>query len=300
MIVLVIGSKGFVGGHAVAYFNAKGNTVIGCDIQRPDGDETYLYFNTSAAGAGLQDVFKKYLPDVCINAGGNGSVPISIANPQLDFEANTLFQFTVLEIIKNTVPHCKYVHLSSAAVYGNPRQLPIAEQDATLPLSPYGWHKLQAELVCKEYAHLYNIPAISLRIFSVYGPGLKKQLFWDTYHKTKTQQQIALFGTGNESRDFIYIDDLIAAIDIIISGYQLNGQQINVSSGVETTVKEAIQLFIDGIDKNKEIVFNNITKSGDPLNWRADITELTNLGFVPKINLQQGLLKTIEWLKGNA
>jgi nucleoside-diphosphate-sugar epimerase len=65
-------------------------------------------------------------------------------------------------------------------------------------------------------------------------------------------------------------------------------------------VKEAIQLFIDGIDKNKEIVFNNITKSGDPLNWRADITELTNLGFVPKINLQQGLLKTIEWLKGNA
>lgn len=301
MVILIIGSKGFVGSHMVSHYNnTEGHTVIGCDMQRPDGNEGYLYFNTGASGAGLQDVFEKYHPDVCINAGGNGSVPISITNPQLDFESNTLFQFTVLEILRHVVPLCKYIHLSSAAVYGNPQKLPISSHDECKPLSPYGWHKLQAEMVCKEYATLYQIPTISLRIFSVYGPALKKQLFWDTYLKSKTQNPITLFGTGKESRDFIYIDDLTVAIDLIITKAIFDGRSINVSSGIENTIAEAVTLFVGSIDNKKEVVFNGVSKPGDPLNWRADIAPLIALGFAPKTQLPQGLNETVKWLKENA
>lgn len=301
MKILIIGSKGFVGSHMVSYLRRLAeNIVIGCDMQRPDGNENYLYYNTSVAGAGLQDVFEQHTPDVCINAGGNGSVPISITNPQLDFESNTLFQFTVLEIIRHTVPNCKYIHLSSAAVYGNSQVLPISSSDVCIPLSPYGWHKLQAEMVCKEYATLYNIPTISLRIFSVYGPNLRKQLFWDTYQKSKTQNPITLFGTGQESRDFIFIDDLTVAIDLIITKADLNGGSINVSSGTETTIAEAITLFVGAIGETKEVIYNGVTKPGDPLNWRADISPLKALGFLPKTELNEGLNKTVQWLKENA
>jgi len=78
---------------------------------------------------------------------------------------------------------CKYLHISSAAVYGNPKQLPVKETDNCQPLSPYGWHKWMSELICQEYFRLYNIRSLIVRPFSVYGPGLRKQLFWDLYGK---------------------------------------------------------------------------------------------------------------------
>jgi dTDP-glucose 4,6-dehydratase/UDP-glucose 4-epimerase len=300
MQVLIIGSKGFVGSHAVNYFAAKGYAMAGCDVQSPDGTENYTYYNTGGGGTGLQDVFTAVNPDICINAAGNGSVPVSIVNPQLDFEANVQFHYIVLELIRHQRPTCKYLHLSSAAVYGNPGKLPVKETDEIKPLSPYGWHKYLAELACKEYAVLYGLQTISLRVFSVYGPRLRKQLFWDTWQKAKKEGPVQMFGTGHESRDFIYIDDLMEAIACIMDRAFMHGQPINIASGTETTISDAVHTFMNMAGAGKAVQFTQQVKAGDPLYWKADIDELLNLGFTPKNNLQTGLTYTVQWLKENA
>ena len=299
MIVLIIGCKGFIGSHASTYFSAKGDTIIGYDMVEADGTEPYPYYQRKSTGAALEAIISKYRPDACINAGGNGSVPFSIANPVSDFESNVSFHTELLDIIHQYDPACKYIHLSSAAVYGNPRQLPVTENSPVLPISPYGWHKHQAELICREYAVLYNLQTASLRVFSVYGPGLRKQLFWDTYQKSRKNNTIQLFGTGDESRDFIYITDLVAAIDSVLTNAVMQGEVINVSSGIETTIAEAVSLFT-GFMENHNVVFNHQDNPGNPLNWKADIKQLKNLGFTAKVSLQEGLNITVKWLKENA
>ena len=299
MKLLIIGCKGFIGSYVVKYFSAKGDTIIGFDLFDPGDKEQYTYYKHDSTGITLREIFMLHHPDACINAGGNGSVPLSITDPKYDFESNVLFHSDILENIRQYKPDCKYIHMSSAAVYGNPVHLPISESGPVQPISPYGWHKYQAELICREYAHLYKIPAASLRVFSVYGPGLRKQLFWDTYQKSKNYDPIQLFGTGRESRDFIYITDLVAAMDIILSGAVMEGQVINVSSGIETTIAEAIGIFTSLLNNHK-FVFTYRDNPGNPLNWRADISLLHSLGFTAKTDLQQGLNITVQWLKENA
>ena len=299
MKLLIIGCKGFIGSNAVRYFSDKGNDVIGVDLLDPGIEERYTYYKRDNSGISLVEIFIRHKPDACINAGGNGSVPLSIRDPKYDFDSNVLIHSEILEIIRQYKPDCKYIHMSSAAVYGDPVHLPIRETSPVNPISPYGWHKYQAELICREYATLYKIPVASLRVFSVYGPGLRKQIFWDTYLKSKKDEPIQLFGTGAESRDFIYITDLVAAMDIILTGAVMQGQVINVSSGIETTIAEAIEIFTSLLSHHK-VVFTHQDNPGNPLNWRADINLLQSLGFKAKTDLRKGLNLTLQWLKENA
>jgi UDP-glucose 4-epimerase len=298
MKLLIIGCKGFIGSNAVQYFSEKGDEIIGFDLLDEGIGERYPYYKRDNPGITLAEIFNRHRPDACINAGGNGSVPLSITDPKHDFDSNVLIHSEILEIIRQFKPDCKYIHMSSAAVYGSPVHLPISETSPVSPISPYGWHKYQAELICREYATLYKIPVASLRVFSVYGPGLRKQIFWDTYQKSKSDEPIRLFGTGAESRDFIYITDLVEAMDIILDRAVMNGQVINVSSGIETTIAEAIGIFT-GLLNHHKVIFTHQDNPGNPLNWKADISLLQGLGFTAKTYLPQGLNKTVQWLKEN-
>lgn len=299
MNLLVIGSKGFIGSHIAKLFSTKGDTVIGYDLFEPDGTERYIYYTRDITGIELKDLINRHKPDVCINAGGNGSVPFSIIDPVADFESNVIFHTGILELLRQYKPDCKYIHFSSAAVYGDPKELPISETSPVNPISPYGWHKYQAELVCREYAELYKMSTASLRVFSVYGPGLRKQLFWDTYQKSKLNKAIELFGTGSESRDFIFIEDLTVAVDTILNRAEMRGEVINVSSGIETTIAEAVNIFTRLLHDH-EVEFTQQDNPGNPRNWRADVSLLNSFGFNAKTDLQMGLNLTVQWLRENA
>ncbi|HEY2581888.1 MAG TPA: NAD-dependent epimerase/dehydratase family protein [Mucilaginibacter sp.] len=294
--IFILGSEGFIGNHCINYFLRKGYQVFGCDlldIQNP----AYTYFKISRFDPEFYKYFDFIKFDVCINAAGSGSVPLSFSHPYNDFEANSIDIFKILEAIKNYNPDCRYLNISSAAVYGAPQKLPIDEQSKIAPLSPYGWHKYLSELICKEYHALYKIKTCSVRPFSVYGPGLKKQLFWDIYQKCRQSQKVELFGTGDESRDFIYVDDLIAAFNLIIEKDCFNGITINIATGIETSIKHAAELLCGHIDPNIKISFNNQAREGDPLNWRADISTLSSLGFKSQTTIETGLYNYNEWLK---
>ncbi|WP_419801110.1 NAD-dependent epimerase/dehydratase family protein [Mucilaginibacter sp.] len=294
MKIIIIGSQGFIGSHAFDYFSVN-NEVLGADVIDNVDQENYIQLDKQTTD--YNPIFEKNQFDVCINASGNGSVPISINLPVFDFELNTFNTIKVLEAIKIHNPNCKFINLSSAAIYGNPLKLPINETDQARPLSPYGWHKLYSEQICKEYFYLYNIKTINLRLFSVYGEGLRKQLFWDIYKKCLRNNKIELFGTGAETRDFIYIKDLIVVLKFIIEDGLFNGESVNVASGIETTIKEAATIFCKEIDPEISITFNNLVKPGDPHNWRADVSLLNSFGCQTTTEINVGLKNLVEWLK---
>jgi dTDP-glucose 4,6-dehydratase/UDP-glucose 4-epimerase len=297
MKLLIIGSKGFIGSHCTSYFIQKSYDVWEADIVIDLISNKY--FVIDMINSDFSKIFKQQQFDVCINCSGSANVSDSFKCPENDFILNVVNVFKIVEAIHCFNAKCKFINLSSAAIYGNPQVFPIKEDNPVKPISPYGWHKWQSEIICKEYSTLYNISTIALRIFSVYGGGLKKQLFWDIFQKTKTADRITLFGTGYESRDFIYINDLINAINIIIENAEFDGEAINVSSGIETTIKEAVYIFCKNIRSNIEICFSNISKEGDPINWKADIEKLQSYGFRNKYSIKSGLELTAKWMKEN-
>ena len=295
MKILIIGSEGFIGQNLCAYFSDKVNyTVFFADIVDQVKDN---YFKIKTDEEDFYLLFKSKEYDVCINASGSGSVGFSNANPLLDYKLNTLNVFLILDAIRTHNPNCKFINFSSAAVYGNSLQFPIIEQQESKPVSPYGWHKLMSEVICKEFFIQHNIQTLSLRVFSVYGSKLQKQLFWDVYQKALISKTINLQGTGEETRDFIYIDDLCQAVEKIILNCTFNADVINVASGQATSIKNAVTLFLNQLNSNFKISFNNSVRIGDPIHYLADVTKLKQIGFSTRLSIQQGLEQYTNWLK---
>ncbi len=296
MNILILGSEGFIGRHGVAYLRHSGHQVFGADLfEQPS--QSYTYFKISRLSPELDDLFTTQLYDVVINTAGSANVPYSMTHPLLDFEANSLDTIRILDAIRKYQPECKYIHLSSAAVYGNPVKLPICESDELLPLSPYGWHKLVSEQLCREYTHVYKLKTAILRPFSVYGAGLKKQLFWDLYQRTKQAGNLELFGTGNESRDYIHVSDVVRAWEHITRFAPMQAETYNLASGTETTIAKVVDIYFKKLGYTGTYGFNGEVRPGDPLNWKADISKMTALGFAVEKSLGNGLQEVADWIK---
>ena len=278
----------------MTYFKNQNFSVMGCDVVTDYVSEDY--FQIDATNSDFHMLFEKHEFDACLNCSGAASVPLSLEFPLKDFNLNTLNVFKILEAIRTYQPACKFINLSSAAVYGNPTQLPIVETSVLQPLSPYGIHKLQAEQIVKEFNDFYQIQTCSLRIFSAYGNGLKKQLFWDMYQKFLNADTIELYGTGKESRDFIHVDDIVRAFHLVLDHGKFNGDALNIANGEEYTIDYVSEVFRRHFKGEKSIGFNNHIKQGDPLNWRADITLLKSLGYQQTISLEEGIQRYIHWV----
>lgn len=294
MKILIIGSRGFIGSHCVDYFQSKGLEVWQADVDESSGEN---FYKISRHNSDYSILFKEQQFDICINASGSAHVGFSFENPSRDFELNVVNVQKILVAIRDYNPECKFVNFSSAAVYGNPQFLPITENSSCKPLSPYGFHKLQSELLLAEYHKFFGLNTCSLRVFSAYGPRLKKQLFWDLYQKALQDDVILLYGTGSETRDFIYIDDLMQIMDLVIQHSSFHGSIYNVASHQEITIAEAAHLFLNEFSPEKKVVFNGKVKVGDPNNWLADMENLKKYGFKAQFNLSLGLKKYAAWLK---
>lgn len=297
MKALILGSEGFIGSHLANSLTSLDWIVSGCDIQ--DKSNTYFSFKKiSDLYSDLSELLSIETFDVVINAAGSGDVNYSMHHPLKDFESNCSDTIRVLDAIRLNQPSCKYVHISSAAVYGNPISLPIVEKDKPLPLSPYGWDKLISEQLCHEFHIIYGLRTVAIRPFSVYGPGLRKQIFWDIYKKyLNANGTVDMWGTGKESRDFINIRDLVKAIVLIVEKDDFSGSIYNIASGIETTIQEVSTFLVEQLGNKARVVFNGQERAGDPINWRADISKLKSLGFEPHISIREGIAELALWLK---
>lgn len=295
MNILVIGSKGFIGSHCLSYL-ANDNKVYACDIVTDYAADNY--YQIDATNADYKEVFNAHQFDVCVNCSGAASVPDSFKHPLRDFSLNVYNVIKILEAIKELQPECKFINLSSAAVYGAPKKLPITENTPLLPVSPYGFNKKHAEEIAQTYAHFFGIQTCSLRIFSAYGPGLKKQLLWDIFIKSRKSKEVVLFGTGNETRDFIYVDDIAKAIKTIIKKGDFNAGVYNVACGKAITVNDIALRLLSKLNYKGEILYSETNRVGDPAKWESDITPLKSLGFEPDYDIEKGIDSTVIWLNG--
>jgi UDP-glucose 4-epimerase len=293
--LLIVGSKGFIGLHAMEYFSARAEYIVyGSDVVAD-----YVsgkYFQIDAANSDFQELFQQVPFDVCLNCSGAASVPDSLVHPHRDFLLNTVNVHKILEAIRKYAPACRFINLSSAAVYGNPPHLPVKEDAICNPVSPYGCHKQQAEMICKEFYVHFGIKTCSIRIFSAYGEGLKKQLFWDLAQKIKLNT-IALYGTGDESRDFIHVKDIVRSMELVVKNAAFKAECYNIANGVQVSVREAASLLLSHLHYEGQLVFQGNMRPGDPLYWQADISKILQLGYSPEYSIDKGLKRYAEWLQ---
>ncbi|MCG9889483.1 MAG: NAD(P)-dependent oxidoreductase [Thermosynechococcaceae cyanobacterium MS004] len=299
--ILVTGVTGFIGRHVARLFNDLGWSVVGLGTSTPENaplSSLNQYHKLVLPSPKLEDLVKEVSPLVCIHCAGRASVPLSLNQPYADFNANVGSTFNLLNALRLSAPKCRLVYLSSAAVYGNPQNLPITETHILAPISPYGFHKSICEQLCKEYYEIYGLPTVSTRIFSAYGPGIRRQVVWDICNKILTQPIASLQGTGLESRDFIHVQDIARAIYLLVENAPFEAETYNISSGQETTIKSLAYLIASNLNKAPNCIeFDGNIPAGNPANWRGDNSCLMKLGFTPKISLEQGISVYSQWCR---
>ena len=298
--VLVTGVTGFLGRYIARQFTQAGWVVVGIGTRPPENaprQDLSHYHQLVLPSPDLAAIIQQVQPQVCIHCAGRASVELSVCDPASDFHASVSMTFHLLDTLRSYAPNCHLIYLSSAAVYGSPAVLPILESQACMPISPYGFHKLMGEQLCREFFQIYNLPTTIARIFSAYGAGLRRQVVWDICQKTLTQSSIKLRGTGNESRDFIHGADVAQAMLVLAEQSDRQASIYNIATGVETKIKDLVSLILANINPTTIAEFDGNLAPGIPLNWRADVTNIHSIGFRTIVNLEKGISSYIHWCR---
>lgn len=298
--VLITGVKGFLGRNIASHFSRSGYETygIGHGNISPEECETIglkFWLEAEITVDTLKALNQKF--DLIFHCAGSGSVGFSIENPYEDFKKTVDGTLEVLEYLRLYNPDAQLIYPSSPAVQGEHPDAPIKEEYVGKPASPYGYHKKIAEDLCRSYSEKYALSVKIIRLFSVYGNGLQKQLLWDAYQKlTLPREQVEFWGTGTETRDFIHISDVLSLIDIIIAQKE-HFMIINGASGIKHTVAEVITLIRNNLLPACSISFNNQVNIGNPIYYWADMTHLNRLNWKPKISFEEGVQNYIDWAK---
>ena len=297
--VLITGISGFLGGHISVLCNSRGSEVFGADLplRPPEALTLAAYTPVAMEAGGIASVVEAIKPDICFHAAGRSSVAASFTDTQSDFISGPVLTFDLLTALRQHAPKCKVVFLSSAAVYGNPSSLPVHEEAITSPISPYGFHKLQCESLSKEFSVAFGLKTASARIFSAYGEGLRRQVLWDICCRLIADGHLSMRGTGGETRDFIHATDVALGLEAIIERAPMRGEVYNLAAGREISIRALACLAAETLGVKAEPIFNGIVSQGDPLNWRADISALSTLGFRPTIGLEEGVTSYAQWCR---
>lgn len=296
--ILITGAAGFLGRHIAREFSQTGGKVVGVDVVAAENSglgPNVEYARLTLPSPAFGELLQRTQPAALIHCAGRASVANSLTDPAADFRDGTVLTFEVLDALRRVTPRCRFVLLSSAAVYGNPATLPVTEMHACAPLSPYGYHKRQGELLCEEFARLFAIPTAAVRIFSAYGPGLRRQVVWDICRQALTEPELRLRGTGGESRDFIHAADVARALRQIMESAPCTGEIYNLASGIETTIAELADRILRQLGRAIPVRFDGAQTPGDPLHWRADISRVRALGCEPRVSLEKGLESFAVW-----
>lgn len=298
--VLITGAHGFLGRHMARLFGKKGYYVIGMGHGEWSADEREEWniseWHECDIGIGSLTAYAGR-PNIIIHCAGSGSVGFSLSNPVEDFNRTVNTTLAVLEYIRLYNKDTKLIYPSSAAVYGAKGVGPISEDDFLNPVSPYGYHKKIAEELCGSYSKNFNLTISIIRFFSLYGNGLRKQLLWDACNKfSKGDKKVIFSGSGEETRDWIHIQDAALLIYRVFSS-SLGINIFNGGSGERVTVREILELVGREFSENRIISFNGLAKEGDPKHYQADTKRSRALGWEPEVDWQSGVKDYVRWFK---
>tara|TARA_Y100000310_G_scaffold345402_1_gene464510 strand:+ start:19114 stop:20031 length:918 start_codon:yes stop_codon:yes gene_type:complete len=301
MKILVTGGAGFIGSHLVDTLIQKGHQVTILD-NLISGKQEYInpratFHNLDVNSTQAAEIISSEF-DAIVHLAAQVKVPKSFIDPIADLNTNILGGLKLLQsAIKNQVP--KFIYISSAAEIGNPQTNPIDEKHPLNPISPYGISKHTFEKYLVLLAKQAQMNYCILRLANVYGPrqdhsgeGGVVSIFAS---KILNSQACLIYGDGEQTRDFIYVQDVVAAI--ITALKNTNSQKYNIGTGVETSINQLISLLgaIHGV--SVDLKFTSM-REGDIEKSYFDITKAKNLlGWEPQFSLQQGLQQTLNYFK---
>lgn len=310
MKILVTGAAGFIGSHLCErLLTNKNYDVVGIDtfigptpielkqinVKNLRKQPRFQLIEEDLLTVNLEEILEDI--DVIYHLAGMPGVRSSWGK---DFDPyvtnNILVTQRLLEAVKDK-PLKKFIYASTSSVYGE-KVGKVIENAYLTPLSPYGITKLTGEHLCNVYFKSYNIPIVTLRFFTVYGPRQRPDM---AFHRFIVQilkgEPITIYGDGTQSRDFTYISDCVDGICAIVDKEGLIGQTINIGGKERATVNEVIS-FIEQIT-GKKATFRYLPRvTGEPKHTWADISNAQKLlRYNPKISLMEGLTNEIEYIK---
>jgi UDP-glucose 4-epimerase len=299
---LVTGGYGFLGRHVARQLARDNWRVIGLGHGSWARDEWKIWGIAEWHSADIvTETLMTYAgePDVIVHCAGSGSVGFSMTHPYQDFQRTVATTLAILEYARLYAPQACIAYPSSAGVYGAVHKLPIVETDSLVPESPYGVHKRMAEELFACYSTHFGIRAAVVRLFSIYGAGLRKQLLWDASRKIVAREN-GFFGTGDEIRDWLHVEDaaglLIAAIDHASAECPI----VNGGSGLGVTVRDMLMELFACFGNTELPVFSGTSRGGDPAGYIADISLAQEWGWRPKVGRQEGVREYAEWFKDSS
>jgi UDP-glucose 4-epimerase len=300
--VLITGGCGFIGANLVRVVHE----ITGWDVrvvddlragrrEYLDGMDVEISIGNVADPAVLEPALEGV--DAVIHLAAQTGVVPSVENPQRDFEGNAVATFRALDACRLLgVKH--FVFASSGAALGDVTP-PLHEELVPHPLSPYGAGKLTGEAYCQSFAGSYGMLAVSLRFSNVYGPAsVNKNNAIPNFIKASLQQEsIHIYGDGQQTRDFIYVDDLCNAIVMAVQAEDVAGEVFQLATGRETSVMELVELIGGVIGFSPEVSFEP-RRAGEVYKSRVDISKVRRkLGFEPRVSLEEGLDRTVAWYR---
>jgi nucleoside-diphosphate-sugar epimerase len=282
--ILITGSRGFLGGSLGRLWASGGHEILGVGrSSQPEADWPGAHAHADVAHQELSSLVGDFNPDVVFHGAGTASVGGSFDAPLQDFRAQSLTWATALESVRRSRRRPVVLLPSSAAVYGNPAQLPVAETASLQAISPYGHHKICCEALAAEYAQCFGLMIAVCRLFSTFGPRQRRLLVWEIYEQVAgSAPEVVLEGTGEESRDYLAIEDVASALLGVTDWCRAQGDSgqcltVNVASGEETRVVTLASAIRDRLAVDKPIRFHGRARAGDPERWCADVSRLGSI-----------------------
>lgn len=296
--VLITGAGGFLAGHVAAAFASAGWATIGVGRTDPNRQaDRFDVFDLHDVADMEHDLslLERYTPAAVVHLAAPASVPQSLRNPLADVHGHVLPAAGLLESIRLAAIETCVILVSSAAVYGDPETLPVREDAPLAPISPYGFHKLQQELLLDEYVRLHGVRGCKARVFSTYGEHLRRLAVWDIARRALAGQA-TVYGSGDETRDYLYAGDVGRALVCIAERAECRGEAINIASGEAVTIRTLAEEIFRAVAPETAPQFTGEALPGMPRRWRADVSRLRALGCPPS-SWSSGLAKTIEWIR---
>lgn len=309
MKALVTGSAGFIGSHLVEELLHQGYEVVGIDsfedyyprplkeanLAKALSHPAYSFVEGNLLTADLENILNgvDYVFHQAAQAGVRASWGKSF---EVYVQNNILATQRLLEATKGSGIR-KLVYASSSSVYGDTSDMPLRETGITQPVSPYGVSKLAAEHLCQLYTKNFQVPTVSLRYFTVYGPRQRPDMGFHKFMRAALLgQPIALYGDGTQTRDFTYVSDIVRA-NIAAATSPVAGEVFNIGGGARVSLMHVFDV-IGKLTGSELDLRREGFQSGDVMHTWADLSKAERLlNYHPTVSLEEGLTHMVSWAR---
>ncbi|MBO4248834.1 SDR family oxidoreductase [Halomicrobium sp. IBSBa] len=317
MRILVTGGAGFIGGHIAERFVVDGHDVVALDNLDPFYDVDIKQHTIeqcreqAASGDGSYELVEGDVRDADLVAelvadadyvyhqAAQAGVRQSVENPRKYDEVNVDGTLNLLDAARETGLE-RFVMASSSSVYGKPRYLPYDEEHPTTPVSPYGASKLAAERYVCAYSEVYDLSAVALRYFTVYGPRMRPNMAISNFvSRCLDGRSPIVYGDGSQTRDFTFIEDVVEANVALLDTDAADGEAINVGSTDNIEIETLAQEIRDQLAPELDLVYEE-RHDADAEHTHASTERAAELlGYEPEYTIREGVSAFIDWYREN-